>query len=183
MANEDEGAEALEQLAEIRRTRQGLDERELEAVRVARRAGRSWAEIALMLGITRQSAWERWNELDPRPADPVDVLVSAARRARRNATIKVPELIGTTFAQASERLRRLGLQSLPVEVEPSQPDALAGLLVRAQAPEAGARLEAGSPVRLWLRHNGEGGDGVREPRRPTPRSGGGQAMRPVEEAG
>ncbi|MFC7655663.1 hypothetical protein ACFQV8_03060 [Pseudonocardia benzenivorans] len=34
-----------------------LDETELEAVRSARRRGRSWAEIATKLGVSRQAAW------------------------------------------------------------------------------------------------------------------------------
>lgn len=176
----------MEELAGIRETRQRLDERELAAVRVARQAGRSWAEIATMLGITRQSAWERWNELEVQPDDALDAAASAitssARGTRRAATIKVPELIGMTMAEASRRLERLGLRGLPVEVDPDLRDDMLALLVRAQAPEAGARLAPGSPVRLWLGGTGEGGSGVREPRRPTPRSGVGRATRPLEDA-
>jgi hypothetical protein len=37
---------------------------ELSTVRQAREAGLSWTEIATSLGVTRQSAWERWHELD-----------------------------------------------------------------------------------------------------------------------
>jgi hypothetical protein len=33
-------------------------------VREARKAGLSWTDIATALGVTRQSAWERWHELD-----------------------------------------------------------------------------------------------------------------------
>ncbi|WP_458114598.1 helix-turn-helix domain-containing protein [Arthrobacter sp. R1-13] len=33
-------------------------------MRQARKAGLSWTEIATALGVTRQSAWERWRELD-----------------------------------------------------------------------------------------------------------------------
>ena len=195
MIDEDAGDDALQQLADIRRSRHRLDEQELAAVRAARRAGRSWAEIATMLGITRQSAWERWNDLDL-PADaPTDAptdsptdsptdqasvaLVAAAKSSRRSATIKVPELTGMSFALASQRLQRIGLHGVPMEVDPLLRDDLPSLLVRAQAPEAGARLGAGSPVRLWLRGTGEGGAGVREPRRPTPRTGQGQAMRRI----
>jgi len=34
------------------------------AVREARKLDLSWTEIAAILGVTRQSAWERWHELD-----------------------------------------------------------------------------------------------------------------------
>lgn len=40
--------------------RAGLD----EAVRRARRAGRSYADIAAVLGVSRQAAWERFHKLD-----------------------------------------------------------------------------------------------------------------------
>lgn len=33
-------------------------------MREARKAGLSWTEIAGALGVTRQSAWERFHELD-----------------------------------------------------------------------------------------------------------------------
>jgi len=48
-------------LQEVRRT---CDHTELLTVRYARKAGLSWTEIAAALGVTRQSAWERWHELD-----------------------------------------------------------------------------------------------------------------------
>jgi hypothetical protein len=41
-----------------------LDEREVEFVQWARRDEKSWAEIAAHAGISRQSAWEKWQELD-----------------------------------------------------------------------------------------------------------------------
>ena len=62
---EDTGAAALTALSDVGVLRRMLDELELEAVRTARRLGCSWAEIAVKLGVTRQSAWERWRELDP----------------------------------------------------------------------------------------------------------------------
>ena len=37
---------------------------ELSTVREARKAGLSWTEIAGSLAVTRQSAWERFHELD-----------------------------------------------------------------------------------------------------------------------
>src|SRR5262249_1885115 len=60
----DGGGPALEALDDIGEVRRVLDQAELEAVRTARRHGRSWAEIATRLGVTRQSAWERWRDLD-----------------------------------------------------------------------------------------------------------------------
>jgi hypothetical protein len=57
----------LEALCDIGSLRRLLDEAELSAVRAARRQKKSWAEIATMLGVTRQSAWERWRDLDETP--------------------------------------------------------------------------------------------------------------------
>jgi hypothetical protein len=64
------GDEALRALADIRDLGQLLREAELTAVRISRRHGGTWAEIATRLGITRQSAWERWRDLDDAPAGP-----------------------------------------------------------------------------------------------------------------
>jgi hypothetical protein len=41
---------------------------ELKLVKVARARGVSWAEIATPLGVSKQSAWEKWRELDDKPA-------------------------------------------------------------------------------------------------------------------
>ena len=48
----------------IQEIRQKCDGAGLGTVRQARKAGLSWTEIATALGVTRQSAWERWRELD-----------------------------------------------------------------------------------------------------------------------
>ena len=50
-------------LGDIRTVRAYLDECEVNFVKRARQQGRSWAEIAASVGTTRQSAWERWQEL------------------------------------------------------------------------------------------------------------------------
>ena len=64
----DDGDGALAALADVGFVRHLLDQAELVAVRTARRHGKSWAEIATKLGVTRQSAWERWRDLDETPA-------------------------------------------------------------------------------------------------------------------
>ena len=51
-------------LRSVREIRQKCDATELRTVQHARRAGMSWTEIATALGVTRQSAWERWHELE-----------------------------------------------------------------------------------------------------------------------
>lgn len=56
--------EALSALKDAREVRLLLEEAELGAVRAARHAGYSWAEIAVALGVTKQAAWERWHEFD-----------------------------------------------------------------------------------------------------------------------
>jgi hypothetical protein len=58
------GDSALDALADVGRLRRVLDQVEMGAVRVARRHGKSWTEIATIMGVTRQSAWERWRDLD-----------------------------------------------------------------------------------------------------------------------
>ncbi|HEV2342874.1 MAG TPA: PASTA domain-containing protein [Actinocrinis sp.] len=59
-----DGDRALQALEDSGLVRRMLDQVEFEAVRTARREGRSWAEIAVRLGVTRQSAWERWRDID-----------------------------------------------------------------------------------------------------------------------
>lgn len=59
-----DGDSALAALADSGRVRRLVDQAEFEAVRTARAQGRSWAEIAVRLGVTRQSAWERWRDVD-----------------------------------------------------------------------------------------------------------------------
>jgi hypothetical protein len=54
----------MEALQDIRLVRGLLDQAELGALRRARQCGRSWAEIGTMLGVTRQTAWERWHADD-----------------------------------------------------------------------------------------------------------------------
>jgi hypothetical protein len=57
--------EAADQaLQHVRLIRGLLDQAEMNAVKTAREGGASWAEIATMLGVTRQAAWERWRDLD-----------------------------------------------------------------------------------------------------------------------
>src|SRR3954454_11094675 len=94
------GSDPLGALNDIGRLRRLLDEAELEAVRGARRAGRSLAEIAIKLGVTRQSARERGRDLDAEPAgspaaaalddpypDSPQIIKRSARIARRRSWI------------------------------------------------------------------------------------------------
>jgi hypothetical protein len=60
----EDGDAALAALADVHLIRGLLDRAELNAVRTARRGGKSWSEIATLLHMTRQSAWERWRDLD-----------------------------------------------------------------------------------------------------------------------
>jgi hypothetical protein len=59
-----DGTAAVEALGDIGLVRRLLDQAELTAVRTARAHGKSWSEIAIQLGVTRQSAWEKWRDLD-----------------------------------------------------------------------------------------------------------------------
>ena len=85
----DDGESALNALADVGQVRRLLDQAELVAVRTARRHGKSWAEIATRLGVARQSAWERWRDLDEtdervdtRPCRSGDVVSDAAAGPR-----------------------------------------------------------------------------------------------------
>lgn len=169
-------ADPLAALNDVGMIRRLLDGAELEAVRSARQRGRSWAEIATRLGVTRQSAWERWRELDVGTtgrsladrADVAEVLGAAARSARRRAWVTVPNLVGMPFAGARQRLAEVALVGISADRDDLPADMLewADAVVTDQSPEAGARVQPGTPVTLWIR--GGGDSGVREPRRPKP---------------
>lgn len=189
------GDDALTALADIGAVRRLLDQWELDAVRIARRRNKSWAEIATYLGVTRQSAWERWRDLDSEPergtptgraegvesAGPAgesaavevnewerDLLDAGARDRRRRANVRVPSVIGLDWAAALRALSDKGLAAASADPDTALPDpAESGWFVTDQSPESGARVAGGSAVRLWLRRN-DGGSGVREPRQPMP---------------
>lgn len=58
----DDGLAALKALEDIRFVRALLDTAERNAVRTARGHGQSWNVVASALGVSRQSAWERWRD-------------------------------------------------------------------------------------------------------------------------
>jgi transposase-like protein len=169
--DDDDPLAALSDVGVLRRL---LDEAELEAVRAARRRGRSWAEIATKLGVTRQSAWERWRDLDSPAAPSAEgtAVEAAARdvvtagRARRDATVTVPRVVGMTFENAVVTLANRGLVGRPDDPDAVAPDLFAHAAVTDQSPESGARVAPGSAVRLWVDRGGDAG--VRAPRRPRP---------------
>jgi transposase-like protein len=163
---------AMRALGDVGQVRRLLDRAEFEAVRTARRQGRSWSEIAVRLGVTRQSAWERWRDVDddaPVEArrDPVGTaateLTVQARERRRRSTVVVPNVIGMSSADARQLLRTNRL----LGVDADAPALVADGVIVDQSPESGARVPAGTEVKLWVRRRG-GGSGVREPRRPKP---------------
>ncbi len=75
-AHSDDGDAALAALGDVHLVRGLLARAEMVAVRTARRHGKTWAEIATLLDITRQAAWERWHDLVPDDTD-TDTRVSA----------------------------------------------------------------------------------------------------------
>lgn len=191
----DDGERALNALADIGLVRRMLDQVEFEAVRDGRRNGKSWAEIALRLGVARQSAWERWRDVDepekPQSAEPgsqrdITSAIEAAtaesvrrttRAWRRRSTVVVPHVIGMSWDDAREVLHSQGL--VGVGSDPDGPP-LAALawpdgVITDQSPEAGAKVPPGSTVTLWVERGG--GSGVREPRRPKPDPKTGRKMR------
>jgi hypothetical protein len=192
------GDEALEALSDIGLLRRLLDQAELAAVRTSRGHGKSWAEIATRLGVTRQSAWERWRDLDETPVDQArkvamriraeaaTELSARAQELRRRSTVAVPNVIGMTWEAARKTLLETHL--VAVGSDPDGPPLAAlgwpdGIVVD-QSPESGAVVARGSQVRLWLESDGGGSAGVREPRRPSPDPKSARAMReePSDEA-
>jgi hypothetical protein len=173
-AHPDDGTAALAALSDIGTVRRLLDQAELSAVRTARRHGKSWAEIATRLGVTRQSAWERWRDLDEEQPDDVISRTAqelAARQRRRQSSVIVPSVIGLSFEKAMEVLTAVGLVVISENTVG---------VVTDQTPETGAKVPVGSPVRLWIERNG--GAGVREPRRPKPAPRSGRALPPETSA-
>jgi hypothetical protein len=188
------GGDALRALGDVGSVRRLLDRAEFEAVRSARQQGRSWSEIAVRLGVTRQSAWERWRDVDEAAApaedtasagaashDPVGEvtveLSGQARERRRRSSTVVPSVVGMAWADARLLLRVNRL--IGVDADPDEPlltDSRPGVIVVDQSPEAGAKVQPGTTVKLWVRDSG-GGSGVREPRRPLPDSSPGAKMR------
>ena len=151
------------------------DQAEMVAVPSARRAGRSWAEIAARLGVTRQSAWEKWRQMD----DGATGVLARAARARveevaRSDTCAVPDVVGVGWDEARQVLHLARLVAVGPDQDGPPMAELAwrtGAVVVRQDPRPGTRLPAGAPVTIWLDRGGGAGD--REPRRPrpTPRSG------------
>ncbi len=179
----EDGDAALRALADVADVRRSLEQVELSAVRMARRHRKSWTEIATMLAITRQSAWERWREVEGdgeagTQSNDGDRIAQAAgelaARVRRRRTVAVPDLVGFTVAQALGILTDTGLVAVSatpgIELRDSHDDLRPVIIVR-QYPDPGTRLPTASTIRLWL-ERGDGEAGVREPRRtPTPPRG------------
>jgi transposase-like protein len=187
-SEDDDGLAALSDIGVVRRT---LDQAELTAVRTARRHGKSGAEIATHLGVARQSAWERWRDLDESPrggepersaestvlADPAaDLLEMGAQEQHRRSTVIVPNVVGLEWIEARDVLNDKGLVAINAEPDTPIVPGNRGWIVTDQNPESGARVNAGSVIRLWL--NGDGDAGVREPRRPRPAPRSAREMRP-----
>jgi len=182
-----DGDAALDALSDIGIMRRLLDQAELAAVRAGRSHAKTWAEIATRLGVTRQSAWERWRDLDDEQAGPrppaeetlEDITAAAASdvaSTQRSALTVIPDVIGLDWTTARRALSSARL--VAVNADPDGPPLpvleTSGYVVIDQKPAAGARRKAGSPVTLWL-GRGPGSAGVREPLRPrpSPRSTGG----------
>jgi hypothetical protein len=180
-AHPDTGDAAVGALDDIGVVRRLLDQAELVAVRTARRHGKSWAEIATRLGVSRQSAWERWRDVDDETASTDGIqeaeIAAVARRPRglrRRSTVVVPNVVGMTWDTARDVLRRKDLFGVSTDDDPI---AWSHATVTDQSPEAGAKVPVGSRVLLWV-ERGDGGAGVREPRRPKPTPGHGRAWQP-----
>ena len=164
----------LAALSDISVVRRQLEHIELAAVQAARRDGKSWAEIATNLGVTRQSAWERWRDLDEQ-STPVEIVtraveeVARARRGKRSELeqVKVPDVIGMSCSEATTILFGAGFVPLAHNAggDPVPLATVRSGRVTDQVPKAGVERRPGSSVTVWY---DQGDAGVREPRRPTP---------------
>lgn len=178
-AHPDTGDAAVDALDDIGVVRRLLDQAELVAVRSARRHDKSWAEIATRLGVSRQSAWERWRDVDDESQSLEEDLIheALARRARglrRRSSVVVPNVVGMTWDSARDVLRRKDLFGVNADDDPLP---WSSAVVTDQSPEAGAKVAVGSRVLLWV-ERGDGGAGVREPRRPKPTPSHGREWKP-----
>src|SRR5437899_13003470 len=81
----DKNADPLEVLTVSTMYQRYFDAVQREAVRVARAAGRSWAEIADAVGIAKQSAWEKWKDVSVERADLQQQVDERVARERRQA--------------------------------------------------------------------------------------------------
>jgi hypothetical protein len=179
------GDAALDALSDIGVVRRLLDQTELAAVKAARGNRQTWAEIATRLGMTRQSAWERWRDLDgdehsgafrarsgdePSPADPRGARERAVDEAARQVaalTAVVPDVVGLSWEEARDALLQAHLVAVDPDLPPFLGWELSGFVVVEQKPVAGTRLAPHSPVTLWL-ERGPGPAGVRSPLHPPP---------------
>ena len=182
-AHADTGDAAVDALDDIGVVRRLLDQAELVAVRTARRHGKSWAEIATRLGVSRQSAWERWRDVDEEQSEGLQLegikeaeIAASARRIslRRRSNVVVPNVVGMTWDNARDVLRRKDLFGVNADDDPLP---WSTAVVTDQSPESGAKVPVGSRVLLWV-ERGDGGAGVREPRRPKPTPGHGREWQP-----
>jgi hypothetical protein len=150
---------ALDALSDLGVVRRLLDQTELAAVRAARANRKSWAEIATRLGMTRQSAWERWRDLDgdeqsgasrvparsgdePSPSEARRAGQRAVDEAARHAaalTAVVPDVGGLSWEDARDTLLQAHL--VAVNADPDLPPLprLGAVRLRGRRPEAGAR--------------------------------------------
>jgi hypothetical protein len=94
----DDGERALKALADLGLVRRLLDLAEFEAVRTARKHGKSWSEIAIRLGVTRQSAWERWRDVDDDAATQ-----PASRESPRDVASDIKASAAAELAQQAAR--------------------------------------------------------------------------------
>ncbi|HJQ45567.1 MAG TPA: PASTA domain-containing protein [Amycolatopsis sp.] len=160
----EDGERALSALTDLGQVRRLLDRAEFTAVRTAREGGKSWSEIAIGLGVTRQSAWERWRDVDEGKPEPPQAVPVEAREGRRRGTVKVPNVLGMSWDVARKLLQDRKLVAVGPDAQ-SLADWEGGV-VTDQSPESGARVAPGTRVTLWTERGG--GSGVREPRRPKP---------------
>jgi len=165
----------MQALGDIRLVRELLDQAEMGAVRAARTEGRSWAEIATVLGVTRQSAWERWRDLADReepwttlePEDVEALLGLVADELRRDQSRPVRD--GSIWLQRSRIEGDRGILAVNFDTENPVGDSSYISFWGVARRQTGWRLgggayssrlgEGGHTSKLWFRSGGWGTDG------------------------
>jgi beta-lactam-binding protein with PASTA domain len=104
------------------------------------------------------------------------LLEMRVQEQRRASTVVMPNVVGLDWIDARDVLSDKRLVGINAEQDTATMPGDRGWIVTDHSPESGARVTAGSVIRLWL--NGDGGAGVREPRRPRPTPKSARVMRP-----
>jgi hypothetical protein len=143
------GGDPLGTLRVVAKYRSLLDEVSRRAVLIARQTGRSWDDIAVAVGTSRQAAWQRYRSLAPPDDAVLRVLARYPNRRRRHLALRdaIAEDYGVVV---SERVAR----ELSAQLASFRPGPFDTIDLPGRDPVTGARTtkkaSAASLVRYML---------------------------------